>query len=341
MAPVNRLETGWYANAPWLILLTPVSLLFRLASGLRRFAYRTGLLTNHRLPVPVIVVGNLTVGGTGKTPLVAWLADYLRQAGFRPGIISRGYRGQTGTWPQRVNPDSDPVMVGDEAVMLAGQTRCPIAVGPDRVAAARAVIEQGDCNLVLSDDGLQHYALGRDIEIAVIDGVRRFGNGRLLPTGPLREPLSRLETVDLSVVNGGTDECDYRMQVHIVQAHKLDDRTMVRPLTEFRDSVVHAVAGTGHPERFFSALRQAGLQVEAHPFPDHHVFQQKDLDFHDARPVLMTAKDAVKCRKLAGNNLWYVPVKIDLPPAFGSRLLELLENKGVAGQHLIKGSENG
>jgi tetraacyldisaccharide 4'-kinase len=272
------------------------------------------------------VVGNLTVGGTGKTPLVVWLADYLQKAGFKPGIVSRGYRGKASTWPQLVHPNSDPAMVGDEAVMLAGQTHCPIAVGPNRVAAARAVIAHSECNLVLSDDGLQHYALGRDIEIAVIDGVRRFGNGRLLPAGPLREPLSRLGEVDLVVVNGGDDN-EYMMQVKVVQAYKLDDGSMKRALADFHGQTVHAIAGTGNPERFFAALRQAGLQVVPHPFPDHHAFQQQDIDFHDSGPVMMTAKDAVKCRDLAGDNLWCVPVKIDLTPAFGSRLLELLGKK--------------
>lgn len=338
---MNRLETGWYTNARWLALLTPVSLLYRVISGMRRLAYRAGLLPSYRLPVPVIVVGNLTVGGTGKTPLVAWLADYLQKAGFRPGIVARGYRGKARTWPQQVHPDSDPAMVGDEAVMLAGQTQCPIVVGPNRVLAARAAIEHGDCNLVLSDDGLQHYALGRDVEIAVIDGVRRFGNGRLLPAGPLREPLSRLGKVDLVVVNGDADDSGYRMRVQVVQAHKLVDVTTVRALADFHGKTVHAIAGTGNPERFFSALRQAGLQVLPHPFPDHHVFQQQDIDFHDGRPVMMTAKDAVKCRKLTGDNLWYVPVKIDLTPAFGPHLLELLGEKGVTGQQLAIGSKDG
>ena len=174
---MKRLEYHWYARSAWLLLLTPLSLLFRIAVGVRRSAYRRGLLRSQQAAVPVIVVGNITVGGTGKTPLVAWLARYLGDKGYRPGIIARGYGGQAKQWPQQVRPDSDPATVGDEAVMLAERTHCPMAVGPDRVAAAAALVAHSDCDIIISDDGLQHYALRRDIEIAVIDGIRRFGCG--------------------------------------------------------------------------------------------------------------------------------------------------------------------
>jgi len=196
---MKRLEYYWYLRSPWMLLLTPLSLLFRTAVWLRRSAYRVGLLASHRLPVPAIVVGNITVGGTGKTPLVAWIANHLKNAGYNPGVVSRGYRGKATSWPQQVRPDSDPTVVGDEAVLVAGLCNCPMSVGPNRVAAASALIEHNNCDIIVSDDGLQHYALQRDVEIAVVDGVRRFGNGLSLPAGPLREPLKRLTEVDMVV----------------------------------------------------------------------------------------------------------------------------------------------
>ena len=208
---MKRLDHYWYTRSPWLLLLTPLSLLFRVVVGARRLAYRVGIKRSTRVSLPVIVVGNITVGGTGKTPLVVWLAGYLREKGHAPGIVSRGYGGTASHWPQQVRADSDPAVVGDEAVLLAATTGCPMAVAPDRVAAAQALVDQGGCDVIISDDGLQHYALQRDIEIAVIDGVRRFGSGFLLPAGPLREPLKRLQQVDLVVVNGLGDGDEHRM----------------------------------------------------------------------------------------------------------------------------------
>jgi tetraacyldisaccharide 4'-kinase len=321
---LKRLEYCWYTRSPWLILLTPVSFIYCLIIRLRRILYRTGLLARARLPVPVVVVGNLTVGGTGKTPLVGWLALLLKQAGYRPGIVARGYRGKARSWPQQVRPDSDPVMVGDEAVMLARMSGCPMAVGPQRVPAAQALLEHGDCDVIISDDGLQHYALQRDIEIVVIDGVRRMGNGFCLPAGPLREPASRLRKVDLLVVNGLGSQGEYPMRMRTTHALRLDNENDARELAGFRGQQVHAVAGIGNPQRFFDTLRQAGMRVEEHAFPDHHGYVSGDVDFGDDLPVLMTAKDAVKCRGFGLRNAWYVPVTIDMGADFGARLLELL-----------------
>jgi tetraacyldisaccharide 4'-kinase len=319
------LVDSWYRRSPWLLLLLPLSLLYRVATSLRRLLYRAGLLKMHRLPVPVIVVGNLAVGGTGKTPLVAWLAEYLKQAGYRPGIVARGYGGRAGHWPQQVRPDSDPVMVGDEAVLLAARSGCPMAVGPDRVAAARSLLEHRDCDLILSDDGLQHYALQRDIEIAVIDGVRRFGNGFYLPAGPLREPVKRLARVDLVVVNGLGNRGEYPMTMRLNSVHELQDgEAAARDLRSFRGQSVHAVAGIGNPERFFAALRQAGLRLEEHIFPDHHLYARGDLEFGDGRPVIMTEKDAVKCRGFGMRNCWYAPATIEMPREFATRVSTLL-----------------
>ena len=327
---MRRLDYHWYARSAWLLLLTPLSLLFRIVVRLRKFAYRRGLLRSHRAAVPVIVVGNITVGGTGKTPLVAWLARYLREQGYRPGIIARGYGGKAKQWPQQVRPDSNPSTVGDEAVMLAGRTQCPMAVGPDRVAAAAALVQHSDCDIIISDDGLQHYALRRDIEVAVIDGIRRFGSGFMLPAGPLREPVSRLNEVDLVVVNG-LGACDeHPMRMFIGDAYRLSDGTR-RKLSEFRTEPVHAVAGIGNPQRFFRALQQDLRMMEMHEFPDHHHFQAEDIAFDDGHTVLMTEKDAVKCRYFAGDNVWYVPAEVDMKSAFRARLDELLELRAPRG----------
>lgn len=324
---MKHLDYYWYVRSPWMILLTPLSLVYRIVIWLRRSAYRIGLFSSHKIPVPVIVVGNITVGGTGKTPLVAWIANHLKAVGYRPGVVSRGYRGKAGSWPQQVRPDSDPIMVGDEAVLLAGLCGCPMSVAPNRVAAAAALIEHNNCDIIVSDDGLQHYALQRDVEIAVIDGIRRFGNGLSLPAGPLREPLKRLTEVDIVVVNGLGSGDEFPMKMKPGAAIKLIDTAQQCELSEFSEQSVHAVAAIGNPERFFSSLRQAGMLVEEHAFPDHYFFRKEDITFDDNRPVLMTGKDAVKCRHLAGSNHWYVPVNVNMTAEFSARLQELLEMK--------------
>jgi tetraacyldisaccharide 4'-kinase len=324
---VKRLDYYWYSRSLWLVLLTPLSLLYRMVIWSRRFAYRAGIISSQRMSRPVIVVGNLTVGGTGKTPLVAWLAGHLMQKGLQPCIVARGYGGKARRWPQQVRPDSDPGIVGDEAVMLAEITGCPVSVGPDRVAATRQLLEHTECNVVISDDGLQHYALQRDIEIAVIDGVRRFGTGFLLPAGPLREPLRRLQEVDLIVVNGLAGSGEYPMRMLVGDARLLGDPQQQRALGEFRGQSVHAVAGIGNPERFFQALQQYGMRIETHAFPDHHCFQPEDIRFGDGRPVFMTEKDAVKCREFGAGNEWVVPVRAEMSQEFCKRLDELLDTR--------------
>jgi len=322
---MKRLDYYWYARSPWLILLTPLSLLYRVVLWLRRNAYRSGFLSSYRLQRPVIVVGNLTAGGTGKTPLVAWLAGYLKQKGFRPGIVARGYGGRASSWPQQVVSGSDPGIVGDEAVMLAEITGCPMAVAPNRVAAARELLDHSDCDVIISDDGLQHYALRRDLEIAVIDGVRRFGVGFLLPAGPLREPLKRLREIDLVVVNGIAGRGEYSMRMLTGKACSLGEPQQQRELGDFRGQSVHAVAGIGNPSRFFQSLQQHGIRVEEHAFPDHHRFHAEDIQFEDDRPVFMTEKDAVKCRQFASGREWVVPVRADMSKEFCTRLDTLLD----------------
>ena len=320
-------EDIWYKDPFIGAWLMPLGFLFSDAARFRRFLYRIGLLKTHKLPVPVIVVGNITVGGTGKTPLIIWMARLLKEAGYRPGIISRGYGGRAEQWPQWVDSNSDAAVVGDEALLIARQTSCPMAVGPLRVDSARLLLERSDCNVILSDDGLQHYALARDIEIAVIDGERRFGNGYCLPAGPLREPINRLESVDFKVVNGTPyEDKEIAMQLVGDQAVNLVNGQH-KPLAEFRDVECHAVAGIGNPERFFSLLAQAGLSCKTHSFPDHYPFQPGDIVFNDDAPVLMTEKDAVKCNAFAGQQHWAVPVTAELSPGFSEQLLNLLGEK--------------
>lgn len=296
------------------------------AVWVRRHLYRTGMLAVKRVSAPVIVVGNIAVGGTGKTPLVAWIARFLAESGYRPGIVCRGHGGRSTASPQQVRPDSDPASVGDEAVVLARRAHCPVAAGRDRYQAAHALVEHGECDVVISDDGLQHLRLGRDIEIAVVDGVRRHGNRRFLPAGPLREPVSRMRSVHLVVANDGAQPGEFEMRLNPWLAIKLTDKGARRRIESFGDEPVHAVCGIGHPNRFFRMLEDRGLRVVPHVFPDHHPFRAKDIEFDDDLPVLMTEKDAVKCQGFATARHWYVPVRAELQPAFASRLLDLLEH---------------
>ena len=316
---MTPLERCWYENHPLTSLLVPLSWLFRLLVILRRFAYRTGLLPVVRLPVPVLIVGNISVGGTGKTPLVIWLAKMLRNNGYRPGIICRGYKGQAVDWPLVVTETSDPHLAGDESVLLARRSRCMVVAAPDRAAAARKAID-GGCDIIISDDGLQHYALERDIEIAVIDGERRFGNGHCLPAGPLREPERRLATVDFIVVNGEAKHGEYSMllsgdEFQMIGANKR------AAANDFRGREVHAVAAIGNPGRFFRQLRAMGLTITEHPFPDHHFFAAEDIRFGSNAVVIMTEKDAVKCPEIKTGDYWYLPVDAQPDPQFGAELL--------------------
>jgi len=318
----ERLLQNWY-RADWqppLALRLPAHLFRRLAA-LRRQAYARGWLRVYRAPLPVIVVGNITVGGSGKTPLVIWLVETLRQAGLRAGVVSRGYGGRARQWPQAVEPHSDPVLVGDEPVLIAHRTACPVMVAPDRGAAIRALLAHHELDVIVADDGLQHYAMARDLEIAVIDGQHRLGNGWCLPAGPLREPAARLATVDWVVNNGGPAETgEYLMRLEMAQAINLRSGRQ-RPLRDF--GPVHAVAGIGHPQRFFAQLHQQGLRLTPHPFADHHRYTAQELALDGE--VLMTEKDAVKCRHFAHERLWYVPVQARLEPEFKTTLLARLD----------------
>jgi len=313
---MKSLDQTWYEQHGIRYLLWPFALLFRLLTAARRLLYVLGIFKRYSLPIPVIVVGNITVGGTGKTPLVIWLANHLKRQGFRPGIISRGYGGNAGQWPQYVRGDSDPTVVGDEPVLIARHTECPVAVSPKRIQSAKALMKYSDCDVIISDDGLQHYALMRDIEIAVIDGVRRFGNGYCLPAGPLREPVSRLKTTDFVVCNGLPARGESQMKLSFLSVNNLREQDHVEDIANFRGRRVHAIAGIGNPKRFFSMLKHYGLQIIEHPFPDHHPFQVNDISFNDNLPVIMTEKDAVKCRRFSAENCWFVSIEAEMDEAF-------------------------
>lgn len=322
------LEDAWYKEMYLSALIMPLSLLYLDVIRVRRWLYSVGMIKSTRLPVPVIIVGNLTVGGTGKTPLVVWLVELLRQQGYRPGVISRGYAGKVEQAPLIVSADSDPGKVGDEALLLARRCQCPVVVNPNRPAAAQHLLANFDCNILISDDGLQHYALQRDIEIAVIDGQRRFGNGYCLPAGPLREPQSRLQQVDLIVSNGDTAELEGEWQMQCRGQELINLVSGERqPLADFKADSCRAIAGIGNPQRFFTQLADAGLNCETIAFPDHHAFVAADLDFKDGKPLLMTEKDAVKCRAFAQANHWYLPISAELTAGFSHQLLKLLKDK--------------
>jgi tetraacyldisaccharide 4'-kinase len=314
----------WYGKHPLALALSPVGSLYRIFGEARRRSYRSGILATYRAPVPVIVVGNLTVGGTGKTPLVIWLAGYLKALGYKPGVLARGYGGRARRWPQQVRRDSDPRTVGDEAIVIARRAQCPVAVGPERRTSAAALVEHAGCDILISDDGLQHYALERDLEIAVVDGVRRFGNGRCLPAGPLREPVQRLRDVDMIVTYGVAGRGEFAMKYITTHALRVTRRDRSAELESFATEPVHAVAGIGHPDRFFASLRSRGLRIIPHAFSDHHRFRESDLDFGDALPILMTEKDAVKCEAFAPAQSWFVPATAELPEMFATRLEALL-----------------
>jgi tetraacyldisaccharide 4'-kinase len=320
------IESVWYENTPAVYLLAPLSWLYRIVITLRRVCYRAGVIKSQRSDRPVIVVGNITVGGTGKTPLVIWIVEWLKQQGYRPGVVSRGYGATAAHWPQIVESDSDPSMVGDEPLLIFQRTACPVVVDPIRIRAARILVARGDCDIIVSDDGLQHYALERDIEVVVVDGERRFGNGRCLPAGPLREPVQRLPQVDLIVCNGTGRVKELSMQLVGDVAVNLDDQSQ-RPLANFFRGPLHALVGIGNPQRFLDHLARFDLQFDSRVFPDHHHYRPDDIVFQDDAPVLMTEKDAVKCRAFADKRHWYVPVTARLDDRFGDRLLNLLQDR--------------
>jgi len=329
----DRLVADWYSPrcSALTALLRPLSSLFGAAVALRRVLYRRGILRSVRLPVPVVVVGNITVGGSGKTPLVAALARALAQRGHRPGIVSRGYgRVSVDDAPIPVAADDDPDRVGDEPLLLA-RAGFPVVVARDRAAAGRDLLARHpECDVILADDGLQHYRLARDVEVAVVDTTRSPGRPWLLPAGPLREPESRLAEVDVVVALvpagvappaslSGAFAMTFAGEIFV----RVGDPRVTAPASRFAGAGVHALAGIGHPERFFAQLAAMGIAAAPHSFPDHHRFVADDLAIGGARAIVMTEKDALKCEAFADERCWYLPVEARIDDA----LVTLIEGR--------------
>lgn len=321
---------AWYQGASWfyplLVVLWPLSCLFRVLARWRRFSLES---RQAALPVPVVIIGNISVGGTGKTPLLCAIAVRLAKRGMRVGIISRGYGGSYDGKPRHVNPGDDPAVVGDEPLLLSRLTACPVVIGRDRYRAAQYLYAEKRPDVILSDDGLQHYALPRTVEVVVLDGQRGLGNGFCLPAGPLREPPARLREVDFLLVNGTTSRIfrDDQLPVGLTPYCWIEVASGdVLPLDALVSGTsVHAVAGIGNPTRFFDTLRKMGLVVIEHAFSDHHRYALDDLDFSDTLPVVMTEKDAVKCSAFAKDNIYALRVEMTLPEKWIDQLQERIQ----------------
>jgi tetraacyldisaccharide 4'-kinase len=332
MLKTFKLADAWYRDRRWLQCLRPLSTVFAMVSTIRRSLYRNSARA-YTSRYPVIVVGNITAGGTGKTPLVIYLAQQLCARGYRPGIVSRGFGSKAAIYPFAVTPRTGFREAGEEALMIARHTQCPVIIDPDRVAAVQMLENSYDCNIIISDDGMQHYRLNRSMEIAVVDGQRGFGNGYLLPAGPLREKPERLASVDIVVCNGETrhalPEGTLRMDLeatHLV--HLANSRAMSVHdafLSSLTAKKVHAVAGIGNPERFFNSLCSCGFDIITHIFRDHHMYNEQDISFNDGLDVVMTEKDAVKCHEFCSDQHWYLKVTARLPDNFMQQILEKLQ----------------
>jgi tetraacyldisaccharide 4'-kinase len=325
----------WYEGAPSYRLLLPLSGIYWFLLTLRRFLYQIGLFGRHKAAVPVIVVGNITTGGTGKTPVTIWLVNALRERGLAAGIVSRGYGGSRSSTSMRVDAASDPTVVGDEPVLLAQRTQCPVVVDANRARAAQMLADDG-VDVIVADDGLQHYRLERTYEICVIDGARGLGNRLLLPAGPLRETIDRLEEVDQILVNGMRHEESTDITVGEQNAIEFNlvaseverlNGSLTRPIKRFSGTTVHGIAAIGNPARFFDMLRAHGIQVIEHAFRDHAAISQRDLDFGDDFDVLMTEKDAVKLGHVSSDKYWVVPVDMQIDAVAAGPWLEQIESR--------------
>ncbi len=329
----HRFVRSWYQKSLWLYLLVPLSLIYFLLSAIRRLSFRFGLIASFKAPVPTIVVGNITVGGAGKTPVVIALVESLRKQGFKPGVISRGYGSAAPHYPFAVNANSAAAESGDEPLLIARQTGAPVVIDSQRKSAVSLLLEHNDCDVIVSDDGLQHYGMQRDIEIAVVDIQRGFGTGWLLPVGPLRESVSRLTNVDYIIGNGEGDlslACEtpfYSMQLKALPLQSLDTDAVIAMDDWAQGRRVHAVAGIGNPERFFTTLRTLGFDPVEHAFADHHPYTAGDFQFAESLPIIMTAKDAVKVRAIQPpSNSWSLPVEAAIDSAFFDSIHQQLQS---------------
>jgi tetraacyldisaccharide 4'-kinase len=328
---VQGLQHHWYRITPLHLVLLPISWLFGALAALRRSLYRWHILSSFKLSVPVVVVGNISVGGTGKTPLTLALAAQLITHGKHPLIISRGYGGSA-LQAQLVTQESSAQQCGDEPVLMARRDVCPVWIGRDRVASARAALfAHPECDVILCDDGLQHYRLQRDVEIVVMDGTRKIGNGFLLPAGPLREPVSRLKEVDAIMVNGeqtSSQTIKFGMSLRGDIFYNLLDATRTATAQDLQALRCHAVAGIGHPQRYFDALQILGLSCATHAFPDHHAYTADELAFADCDALLLTEKDAVKCATFADARYWVLRVDAQIDSALIELILRKIQNHG-------------
>ncbi|MFZ0218680.1 MAG: tetraacyldisaccharide 4'-kinase [Candidatus Aquirickettsiella sp.] len=316
-------------------LLWPLSFVYGSFIFLRRKLYQLHLLKINYFSVPIIVVGNITVGGTGKTPVVIALALFLKEKGWRPGIISRGYGGNTQQYPCLVHQNSNAREVGDEPLLIAQHTTCPTIIDPDRSRGTKSLLKRSNCNIVISDDGLQHLSLSRDIEIVVVDGERRFGNNFCLPAGPLREPASRLNSVDFIVSKGAAQDNEFKLSLIPDYFYQLIQTENKRTAEYFLGKKLHAVAGIGNPDQFFKALRKQGLNIIEHPFPDHYLFKPRDFNYGDDALIIMTEKDAVKCVGFVDSRLWCLRTKTELDNNFLNAMLNRIM---VIGENLKSSS---
>jgi tetraacyldisaccharide 4'-kinase len=339
----------WRKRSALFFLLYPFSMLYGLIVFLRRLLFKLNLKKTSYFKTPIIIVGNITVGGSGKTPVVIWLAKFLKTQGLKVGIVSRGYGGCATTWPQAVKANSQPRQVGDEAVLITRQTNCPMVVAPDRVKAVNQLLSDNSCDVVISDDGLQHYALGRAMEIAVIDDSFLLGNGALLPAGPLRESASRLTSVDCIVYNSqhGSEMSYDNVNTYLKKRYRLSTLPMFiavhRKPGEIYQLInsnakldvaqikrpVHAVSGIANPIRFLKSLRSLGLYVIQHIYKDHHWFEKKEIDFDKNDIIIMTEKDAVKCEAFADRRHWCLPLQVTMSQCFVNLLKEKLSELGI------------
>lgn len=319
------LSEAWYSGAWWLWLLRPLEGLFRMLAALRRRLYKAGVLHSYRAPIPIVVVGNITVGGSGKTPVVIALVEALVDSGIRVGVVSRGYGASAGEFPRIVDDSSLVADCGDEPLLIYRRTGCPCVVDPSRAAAVRTLVERFTPQVVLCDDGLQHYSLRRDLEIVLLDARRSWGNGFCLPAGPLREPVSRLKRADYVLHRGGEDAATAVSYIQdcLVNLVNAEERPVSPRSLGPR---VHVLAGIGQPGQFFESLEKLGFNVQTHVFPDHHQYCAADFSGLRGRPIIMTEKDAVKCRDLAGPQAWYVKISAQLPAVVTGAVVDLVRS---------------